>query len=261
MLNWGASGRGRTNALRGSAAGASSWRLAWATLFVTAMAVCMVPMGCGSSDEYAVLPQQPMRPTKLPESTVRALQVCAEEGAGRLQRHAYEIGFKVEVTGDGAVRAVKPTGQRLHDDGLEGCIMDALRVMPARVIAENTLISHGAPVHAGSVLGSVAVLPELIELATVLATGSGVTIVVVVAVIVVVAAVSLTDRDPTEEECKELRKEARDFCLNLLAQPDPPREVIGPLMNLDECIASTLHEACGGKKVDREKSPRPGGRF
>jgi hypothetical protein len=170
----------------------------------------MVPMGCGSSDEHAVLPQQPMQPTTLPASTVHALQACAEEGAGRLQRHAYEIEFKVQVTRDGVVRAVMPRDRRLDDASVERCMMDALRAMPSGFISENTLISRSVRGHARSVLGSVTALPKLIELTAVLATASGATIVVVVAVVVLVAAVSLADDGPSAEECEEEWKKARE---------------------------------------------------
>ncbi len=37
---------------------ASGLRFAWAVLLATCMAVCMVPMGCGSSEEHAVAPER-----------------------------------------------------------------------------------------------------------------------------------------------------------------------------------------------------------
>jgi hypothetical protein len=48
--------------------------------------------------------------------------------------------------------------------------------------------------------------------------------------------------------------------------PNPPLDRVGPLKTLEGCIENHIHEACGGKKVDREKSPRydrpgPGKRF
>ncbi|MDC0744982.1 hypothetical protein [Polyangium mundeleinium] len=102
-------------------------RLAGATLFATCMAVCVVPMGCGASDEYAAVPE-PLTEGSLPASTVRALQACVEERAGRLQRHAYEIEFQVVLRGD-RVSEVTPKGPRLDDAGLERCMMAALRTM------------------------------------------------------------------------------------------------------------------------------------
>jgi hypothetical protein len=237
-------------------------RFAWGTLFATCMAVCMVPMGCGASDEYAAAPEQGTQPT-LPASTVEALQACAKEGAGRLQHNAYEIGFDVTLDDDGGVRRVTATGHRLEDASLEGCMIDALRAMNPEFLPE---ISRGFPAHARGVVGSVSVLPPLAELAPVVIGASGVTIVVTVALIVVIAAVALTDRDPTEEECKEEKIRATLDCKKWLAMPNPPRERIGPRMNLEDCIASNIHEACGGKKVERDKSPqydksRPGRRF
>lgn len=268
MLSHGAPGPGRTDTRRRAAAGASGRRLAWGTLLATSLAVCVVPVGCGASDEYPASPQHETQ-TALSRSTVAALQACADEGAGRLERKAYQIRFEVTLDDDGAVRRVTPTGRRLDDARLEGCMVDALRELPAEFMPENAsspLISHSLPVHARGALGSITVLPELIELVPVVVTGSGVTIVVVVAVVVVVAAVALTDRDPTEEECEEERIWALKECRKWLAMQNPPRDRIGPSMTLEECILSNIHEACGGKKVDREKSPRydrpgPGKRF
>ncbi|TKD00935.1 hypothetical protein [Polyangium fumosum] len=210
---------------------------------------------------------EPLTEGSLPAATVRALQACAEERAGRLPRHAYEIEFQVELTNN-QVSKVTPKGPRLDDAGLEGCMMAALRTMADAGYSPNPddLISRGGLLPARGLLANVSVISELIRLVPVVVSASGVTIVVGVAVLVVAAAVSLTDHWPTAEECKKLRREARDFCYEQLEKQDPPREVIGPSMTMDDCIASNLHEACGGKKVDRDKSPqydqsRPGRRF
>jgi hypothetical protein len=95
MLDRGAFGR------RGPAAGASGSRLAWGMLLATSLAVCIVPMGCASSDEHAAAPERTA--SSLPKSTIEALQACAEKGAGRLQHHSYEIRFEVALEDDGTV--------------------------------------------------------------------------------------------------------------------------------------------------------------
>ena len=241
-------------------------RLAGAGLFVTCLAVCLVPAGCGATDEYASVPEHPTDGA-LPASTVRALQACVEERAGRLQRHAYEIEFQVALKGD-RVLEVKPKGPRLDDAGLEGCMIDALRRMADAGYAPDpdALISRGSLLPARGVLANVSVISQLIRLVPVVVSASGVTIVVGVAVLVVAAAVSLTERKPTEEECKAQKKRATADCNDWLEMPNPPRERIGPLGTLADCIASNISEACGGKKFDRERSPqydqsRPGMRF
>jgi len=76
-------------------------------------------------------------------------------------------------------------------------MMNALRATASGLVPDSTsdpLISRRVPGHARGVLGSVTVLPVVVELTAVLVTAYGVTIVVTIGVIVVAAAVSLTDR-------------------------------------------------------------------
>jgi hypothetical protein len=131
-------------------------------LFATCMAVCMVPMGCGASDEYAAVPEP--RTGSLPASTFHALQACADEHAGRLQRHAYEIEFQVELTGD-RVSDVTPKGPRLDSAGLEQCMMDALRTMADAGYSPDPdeLISRGGILPARGLLANVAVISQVIR--------------------------------------------------------------------------------------------------
>lgn len=242
-------------------------RLAGAALFVTCMAVCLAPMGCGASDEYAAVPE-PLTEGSLPAATVRALQACAEERAGRLQRHAYEIEFQVELRGD-RVSEVKPKGPRLDDAGLEQCMMDALRAMMDAGYSPNpdALISRGGLLPTRGLLANVSVISELIRLVPVVVSASGVTIVVGVAVLVVAAAaVSLSRDKPTKEECDEQREHAWEECDKWLNTNNPPLGVVGRDKMMKECIEGYVHEDCGGKKVDHDKSPRydnprPGRRF
>jgi len=89
---------------------------------------------------------------------------------------------------------------------------------------------------------------------------------VTVAILVVVAAVASTGRGPTDEECAEEWKRAKNECNKLLYGQDPPREVVGPRMTMTDCMANHVRDVCGGKKIDWDKSPqydksRPGRRF
>lgn len=259
MLNHGDPLADGMSARRGSAAFARHRRFAWAALVVMSMAVCLVPMGCGASDDFTVVPTEHMQPT-LPASTVEALAACAKEGAGRLQRHSYEIGFEVHLSEDGAVRAVWPKGAQLDDSGLEACLMGALRAMSTsgQLLDEmsSSPISHASR----RVIGTSALLPALVELAPVIITGSGVTIIVMVGILVL-AAVSMSYDKPTKEECDEQLEWAEDYCKKALRRRNPPLEVVGRNKDFDECVQNNIHEDCGGKKVDREKSPRPGRRY
>ena len=189
--------------------------LAGAALFATCMVVCLAPMGCGASDEYAAMPVPPTEGA-LPASTVRALQACAKKHAGRLGRHAYEIDFQVELT-DNQVSKVRPKGPRLDDAGLERCMMDALRTMADAGYTPNPdeLISHGGLLPARGLLANVSVISQLIRLAPLVVTASGVTIVVGVAVLVVAAAVSLkdaADEDAEKERCKKVKEDCLVAC-------------------------------------------------
>ena len=106
----------------------------------------------------------------------------------------------------------------------------------------------------------------MIRLAPLIVSASGVTIVVGVAVLVVAAAVSLSHDKPTKEECDKQREHAYEECDKWLNTNNPPLGVVGRDKIWKECIEGYIHEDCGGKKVDRDKSPRydnprPGRRF
>ncbi|TKD09909.1 hypothetical protein [Polyangium fumosum] len=179
------------------------------------MAACWVPMGCGASDEYAAVPAPPTEGA-LPASTVHALQACAEKHAGRLGRHAYEVDFQVELT-DNRVSKVTPKGPRLDDAGLEGCMLDVLRTMADAGYTPNPdeLISHGGLLPSRGLLANVSVISQLIRLAPLIVSASGVTIVVGVAVLVVAAAVSLkdaADEDAEKERCKKVLEGCIEKC-------------------------------------------------
>ncbi|MDI1430754.1 hypothetical protein [Polyangium sorediatum] len=183
------------------------------------MAACWVPMGCGASDEYAAV-RAPPTEGSLPASTVRALQACAEKHAGRLGRHAYEIDFQVELT-DNQVSKVRPKGPRLDDAGLEQCMMAALRTIADAGYTPNpdALISRGGLLPARGLLANVSVISQLIRLAPLVVSASGVTIVVGVAVLVVAAAVSYkdaADEEAEKERCKKVKQGCIESCADTI---------------------------------------------
>lgn len=211
--------------------------LAGMFLVAMCMAVCMVAMGCGASDEYASVPEHPTNGA-LPPSTIRALQACAEERAGRLQRRAYEIEFGVELKGD-RVREVTPKGPRLDDAGLERCMIDALwRMADAGYSPDpDGLISRGGLLPTRGLLANTSVLPQMVRLIPVVVGSSGTLIVVAVAVVVVVAVLSSRDEDrprPSKEECKKIK----EMCINECADTVLPRGDDGSAFRVcqQECL-------------------------
>ncbi|TKD13300.1 hypothetical protein [Polyangium fumosum] len=243
---------------------ASGGRFAWAALLATCVAVCVAPMGCGSSEEHAVAPERTQG--SLPARTVRALQACAEEGTGRLRRQAYEIGFKVELTDD-RVQAVAPKGPRLDDAGLERCMMNALRTMAdAGFSTDRTeLVSYGSHLPARGVLANVTVLPELVKLAEVVVAGPGGVTIVIVVVVVVIAAVVLAEDEPKEEVVEAIKrwpKKVREKCADRLVecindpyQPWWNRRVFGDKKQCEACNIACLND---GGAWPMRKCPPPG---
>jgi len=147
-------------------------------------------------------------------------------------------------------------------------MMDALRTMSSAGFSADDaeLNARGRLLPPGGLLANVSVISQLIRLVPVLVAASGTTIVVAVSVLVVAAAVSLTHDKPTQEECDEQRDWAEDYCMKELKKINPPLGVVGRRRELDDCVENNIHEDCGGKQVDREKSPRydqsrPGRRF
>ncbi|MRG97858.1 hypothetical protein GF068_38950 [Polyangium spumosum] len=172
-------------------------------------------MGCGATDERAALPERRANGA-LPASTVRALQACAEERAGRLQRRAYEIEFAVELRGD-RVTEVKPKGARLDDTSLERCMIDALRTMPDAGFSPDPdeLTSRGGLLPARGVLANTSLLPQVYRLIPVVVGSSGTMIVIAVVVLVVVAVVASrddTDEEAERERCRKVKARCIDEC-------------------------------------------------
>lgn len=190
-------------------------RLAGVALVVMCMAVSMLPMGCGASDEHAVAPRQGSGHA-LPPMTVQALQACVKDGGQRLRHNAYEIAFAVELTGD-RVTAVKPKGPRLDDAGVQQCMMEALGAMADAGFSPDSdeLVSRGGLLPTRGLLANTWALPQVIRLIPVVVGSSGTMIVVAVAVLVVVAAVSLkgdTDEDAERERCKKVKARCIEEC-------------------------------------------------
>lgn len=189
-------------------------------MVATCMAVSMVPMGCGASDEHAVVPRQGSG-LALPPMTVQALQACVKEGGQRLRHNAYEIEFAVELTG-GRVTAVKPKGPRLDDAGVQQCMMAALRAMADAGFSldSDDLASRGGLLPTRGLLANTWALPQVIRLIPVVVGSGGTMIVVAVAVLVVVAAVSLKDDRPSKEDCKKIKEMCIRDCESVLPTPD-----------------------------------------
>jgi len=243
-----------TNKRRGWGTFVKGFRLAGLGLSTIAMAVCIVPMGCGSSDEHAAVPEKGAQ-SFLPENMHDALQACADEGARRLQRHSYEIGFEVHLDRDGAVRKVETRGARLDDVGLEQCMKDALMGMSG-FVPESASVS----VASRAVLGTSSALPQMVELVPVILTGGGgVTILVTITIVVAVAAVAL--RTPTKEECDEDWAKALEECDKLLSGPNPSRWRTGGYKDRYNCARGLVMEPCLGNEVDWGNQGRPGRRF
>ncbi|MDI1450647.1 hypothetical protein [Polyangium sp. 6x1] len=204
-------------------------RLAGATLVAMCMAVAMVPIGCGASDEHAVAPRQGNGLT-LPPMTVEALQACVEKGGQRLRHNAYEIEFAVEMTGD-RVTEVKPKGARLDDASVQQCMMEALRTMADAGYSADSdamlLTSRGGLLPTRGMLANTWALPQVIRLIPVVVGSGGTMIVVAVAVLVVVAAVSLKDDTPKpkddddDKRCREVKEKCIAFCSGSPGLPAP----------------------------------------
>lgn len=243
----------------------SRWRSASATVFATALAMCLVPMGCAATDEYAETPPQSLERTLHP-SIVNALQICANEGVSRLHRHAYEISFEVETTAKGIMTGIASRGKRLDDEQMETCMIQALRAMPVHDLfpLEDTgpATSQNNSPAARALFGTTSVLPQLIRFAPiVIAAPGGITIVVAVVVVVAVAAVATTTSKPTKEECAKEMLVAEAECKELFKMQNPPIDVVGRSLTMGECIFNHLSEDCGGKKLDWGKQGRPGRRY
>ncbi|MDI1430812.1 hypothetical protein [Polyangium sorediatum] len=209
-------------------------RLAGATLVATCMAVAMVPIGCGASDEHAAAPRQGSG-LALPPRTVQALQACVKEGGQRLRHNAYEIEFAVEMTGD-LVTEVKSKGPRLDDASVQQCMREALRRMADAGFSPDPdeLVSRGGLLPTRGMLANTWALPQVIRLIPVVVGSGGTMIVVAVAVLVVVAAVSLKDERPSKEDCKKIKQ----MCIEECADTVLPRGDDGSAFRLcqQECL-------------------------
>jgi hypothetical protein len=241
------------------------WRFAWATMFATTTAMCVIPSGCAVTDEQAVTPPQPSDLSSfhraLSPSTVVALQNCVNEGVSRLSRHSYELAFEVQVTRQGVVDDVDLNGKGLDDVELEECMIDALEAM---VVSDLLLQDTSLPTTSQNVLpsgrtliGTADVLPQLIELAPIVVSASGVTIVVGVGVIVLTTAVIAH----MSKECKAEWRRAKKKCRDYLDSNDPPTGVTGGYINTKDFARGLVSMRCGGNRADDGgQGARPGRR-
>jgi len=261
----------RTNARSRRSMVLSLWRWASATLFATTLAMCTVPTGCAATDAGAETPPQPLElsPSSEPSlapSTEAAFQACVNEGVSRLSRNSYDVSFEVDATPKGVIRGVESKGKRLDDAKIEACMIRAVRAMPVRDLLppDDSLLDDSVPASsqrvlpsARNLLGNTAVLPQVLRLAPVVLTASGVTIVVTVVVIVAVVAVAAT----MSEECQQEWRDAKDKCAELLELNDPPHDVTGGYVNTKDCARGLVRQSCGGNRYDGNGQPaRPGRR-
>ncbi len=261
----------RTNIRNQSQRPLSRWGSASATFFATALAICLVPMGCAASDEYAETPPQPSEQSQplertLHSSMVIALQHCVNEGVSRLSRHAYDLTFEIDATAKGAIRGVESKGKRLDDAQMETCLIQALRQIPVSELLppDDSVLDDSIPASSQRILppgrvllGNTAVLPQVIRLAPIVVTASGVTIVVAVVVVVAVAAVVAT----MSAECVAEWEKAYKYCQEIQDSNDPPHDVTGGYVNTKDCARGHVREACGGNLIDwGGKGARPGRR-
>lgn len=243
------------------------WRFAWATLFTTTLATCMVLAGCAATDEYAETPPQPSEVSSseraLSPATVVALQNCVTARASGLSRHSYDLSFEVEATAKGVVRGVESKGSRLDDVELEACMVRVLENLDVRDLVPQEEVSpatsQGTLPPARSLIGNTMVLPQVIRLVpVVIAAPGGITIVVGVVIIVAVAAVV---GGKMSRECKKQWKDAEEYCDELLATPNPSPNLTGGYTNRNDCARGHVDERCGGNRLEWGNQGKPGRRY
>lgn len=238
------------------------WRLVRATIFAT----CVMSTACAVTDEQPETPPQPTEPASSERAValgiVIALKNCVTTGVSRLSRHSYELSFEVEATPKGVIQEVKSKGSRLDDAQMEACMIDALEGMSVRDFLptedSSPAMSKNVLPSSRSLIGTAeTVLPQLIRLAPIVISASGVTIIVGVGVIVLVAAAVAT----MSAECVQEWEHAYEECLKQLESNDPDYGVTGGYINAKECARGLVRVGCGGNRVDDGGQPaRPGRR-
>lgn len=232
-------------------------------------ATVLLPLACAScaaTDEVVEFPSSSpadMQSSQrhIPVETAAALRACLTDGAARLQHHAYDLSFEVQVTPRGTIHAVELERGRLEDDDVKACMIQALKEMPLfGVVALDESLSLSSPSHlpaAPALLGTATVLPELIHLTPIVLTASGVTMVVAVGVIVLAAVAA----GEMSKECQREWIQATEKCNELLRSNNPPRGVTGGYTDPRECARGLVSMRCGGNSVDPDGQPaRPGRR-
>jgi hypothetical protein len=163
---------------------------------------------------------------------------------------------------NGSIRSVDPKGIRLDDAAMEACMIEALEGMSVRDLLPpedwSPPTSQGILPPARHLIGTAeTVIPQLIRLAPIVISASGVTIIVGVGVLVLVAAAAAT----MSAECAQEWKNAKDKCAELLETNNPPYGVTGGYINTKDCARGLVRVGCGGNRVDDGGQPaRPGRR-
>jgi hypothetical protein len=205
--------------------GGTLTKLASAIGLTLCLASPFAPLGCGSSQDFAVVhSRRASDGPEAPQATVAQLTGCAEEGAGRLTDTHYTVLFDVDVDEDGRVQAARVKDSIVGDRGIESCMVDALRGMslPASIMGmrKSGRVSAESRRHVG-----VAAAPALVALGPIAVVAAGITILVVVTVYVVSEAATAT-RDAIDEErekarCKKVKQECITYCSDTtLPTPD-----------------------------------------
>lgn len=234
--------------------------------FPAALLLPFVGPGCAANDEIVEVPSSPAAEVSLserpmPPETEAALRACANAGTGRLSRRVYELSFEVQVTPQGTIQAVERRGH-FDDTEMGACFVRALQDLPllGLVPLDESLEPSAQSVSPAqrALLGTTtAALPELVHLAPIVLTPSGVTIVVSVSVIVLVAAVA----GQMSKECRREWEEARKLCIDMLQSNNPPRGVTGGYQTVEKCAKGLVSMRCGGNSIDPDGQPaRPGRR-
>jgi hypothetical protein len=95
---------------------------------VSALGLGTLPMGCGSTEEYAQV-REPTPDNPLPESTRVRVQECADTYADALQLRNSSVRFDLKMTSTGHIRGVQPIGARLESRDMEICMIQALQAI------------------------------------------------------------------------------------------------------------------------------------
>lgn len=225
-----------------------------------------MPVGCAATDEVVEVPTQPppvSAEKELSATMTIALQNCVAAEASQLSRHAYEISFEIDATSAGVVRGVEMKRRGLENAGIETCMLQVLESLYVRQYLPQEELFQSSPQSnlqsSKALLGTTAVLPQLIRLAPIVLTVPGcITVVVGVVIVVAVAAVAVGSMSA---ECAEEWDKAFKECRRQADSNDPDYGVTGGYIDMKACARSLVRVGCGGNRVDDGgQGARPGRR-